>query len=67
YGTRVALGINEDCVGLADNEVYQKKVPSDVRELMASYTEKIRKGEIKVDTAFGKSKAEINKYIETAR
>ncbi len=67
YGSAVGLGINEDCVGLADNEIYQAQVPSDVRELINTYTEQIKNGEIEVVTAFGKSKAEIDEYIETAR
>lgn len=67
YGSAVGLGINEDCVGLADNEIYQSQVPSDVRALIDTYTEKIKTGDIKVTTAFGKSKSELDKFIETAR
>ncbi|MDY4609264.1 MAG: BMP family ABC transporter substrate-binding protein [Sphaerochaetaceae bacterium] len=67
WGTRVALGINEDCVGLADNEIYQKNVPSDVRAIVTDYTAKIKNGEIKVDTAFGLTNDQINAKIDAVR
>ncbi|MDC7124375.1 MAG: BMP family ABC transporter substrate-binding protein, partial [Spirochaetales bacterium] len=46
WGTRVGLGINESCVGLADNEFYQANVPAEVRDEVANYESKIKNGEI---------------------
>lgn len=67
YGTCAALGINENCIGLADNAIYQGQVSEDVRALVNVYTDKIKNGEIEVTTAFGKTKAEIDEYISIAR
>jgi len=67
WGTRVALGINEDCVGLADNEIYQKVVPADVRATISALTDKIKNGEIKVDTAFGLTSDQITAKIDAVR
>lgn len=67
WGTRVALGINEGCVGLADNEIFQKVVPEDVRKTIGDYTAKIQGGEIKVDTAFGMDQVALKAYIDSVR
>jgi basic membrane protein A len=67
WGTRVALGINEGCIGLADNEIYQKVVPADVRAAIDDYSSKIKSGEIKVDTAFGMEQDALKKYIDSVR
>ena len=67
WGTRVALGINEGCVGLADNEIFQKVVPEDVRKTIGDYTAKIQGGEIKVDTAFGMDQGALKAYIDSVR
>ncbi|MCK9329317.1 MAG: BMP family ABC transporter substrate-binding protein [Sphaerochaetaceae bacterium] len=66
WGSRVALGISEDCIGLADNEVYQSVVPADVRALVSDYSAKIKSGEIKVDTAFGMTSDQIKAVLDKA-
>ena len=67
WGKRVALGINEGCVGLADNEVYQANVPAEVRKHISEYETQIRNGKIAVKTAFGMKQADITAYIDSAR
>jgi basic membrane protein A len=52
-GQAEALGIAEGGVGVADNENYRKLIPEAFREKIKELEEKIRSGEIKVDTAFG--------------
>ena len=54
YGKVETLGIKEKGVGLAVNENYQKIVPADIQKKVAALADKIAKGQIKVDTAFGK-------------
>lgn len=66
WGTRVALGISDDCIGLADNEIYQKVVPADVRTLVADYSARIKSGEIVVDTAFGMTSDQIKAVLNDA-
>ena len=67
WGTRVALGISDGCVGLADNEVYQTVVPEEVRNLISEYEGKIKSGEVKVVTAFGMTNDELLSYVDSAR
>jgi basic membrane lipoprotein Med (substrate-binding protein (PBP1-ABC) superfamily) len=67
WGTRVELGINEDCVGLADNPIYQKVVPSEVRSVITDYNNKIKAKQIQVVTAFGMDQAAFNRYMDAVR
>jgi len=53
YGAAEALGIKEGGVGVADNENYRKLIPDAMRKKVKELEQKIMKGEIKVDTAFG--------------
>jgi basic membrane protein A len=54
YGAAEALGIKEGGIGVADNENYRKVIPASMRNKVKELEQKILKGEIKVDTAFGK-------------
>jgi len=67
WGTRVGLGIAEDCIGLADNEIYQKVVPEDTKALISEYSEKIKSGEIKVNSAFDMENQEILDYVNEVK
>jgi basic membrane protein A len=67
WGTLAVLGINEGCIALADNEIYQDDVPASVRDLIADDTKKIQSGEIKVASAFGMDEAEYNRIVNSAR
>jgi basic membrane protein A len=53
YGAAEALGIKEGGVGVADNENFRKLIPEAMRKKIKDLEQKIIKGEIKVDTAFG--------------
>lgn len=67
WGTRIAMGIPEDGVGLADNEIYQELVPKETRDLVDEYTEKIKNGEIVVVTAFDMENEDLLKYVDDAK
>jgi len=67
WGTRVELGINEECVGLADNPIYQKVVPANVRSLINSYNDKIKAKQIRVVTAFGMNQTAFTQYVNAVR
>jgi basic membrane protein A len=54
YGAAEALGIKEGGVGISDNENWKKVIPEDMRRKVKDLEQKILKGEIKIDTAFGK-------------
>ncbi|MFV0413753.1 MAG: BMP family protein [Oscillospiraceae bacterium] len=67
WGTRVAVGIPEDCVGLADNEVYQTVVPQETRDLIDGYIEEIKNGSVTVDSAFDMENAALLAYVDGAK
>lgn len=67
WGSRVALGINEECVGLANNEVYETQVPQNIRDLVNKYEVEIKDGKIKIDSAFGMGSSEVQNYIDKVR
>ncbi|MBK8047101.1 MAG: BMP family ABC transporter substrate-binding protein [Anaerolineales bacterium] len=52
YGTAEALGIAEDGVGLARNEIYDAATPDEVKAQVDAAEQKIIAGEITVQTAF---------------
>ncbi len=52
YGKEDVLGVKEQAVGLADNEVYQSLVPQSMRDKLAELQSKIESGEIAVPSAF---------------
>jgi basic membrane protein A len=67
WGTRVELGINEECVGLADNPIYQKVVPVDVRSVISNYNNRIKAKQIQVVTAFGMDQSAFTRYVDAVR
>ncbi|MDR1893317.1 MAG: BMP family ABC transporter substrate-binding protein [Spirochaetales bacterium] len=67
WGSRVVLGINEECVGLADNPIYQRVVSPEVRQVVDDYTGRIRRGEIQVVTAFGMDQPAFTNFINQVR
>ena len=67
WGTRSAVGIPEDCIGLADNEFYQSLASQEVRDLVDSYTEKIKNGEIEVMSAFTMENDALLDYVDKAK
>ncbi|GMO23751.1 MAG: BMP family ABC transporter substrate-binding protein [Termitinemataceae bacterium] len=64
WGTRALFGIEENCVGLAENEIYDEVVPQNVRELIKVDMQKIQNGEVNVATAFGMSDDAFNELIK---
>ncbi|GMO33465.1 MAG: BMP family ABC transporter substrate-binding protein [Termitinemataceae bacterium] len=67
WGGREELGINDDCVGLADNPIYQKVVPQDVRGIITDKTNGIKEKKIKVLTAFGMDHGTFTSFVDAVR
>lgn len=59
YGTHETLGVKENGVGLAKNEIYQKLVHEEDRQAIEAVEQKLANGEIQVGTAFGLSTEQI--------
>lgn len=53
WGTSEALGMEEGCVGLAKNTVYETLVSEEIRAMVEEAEQKIASGEIVVSTAYG--------------
>ena len=55
-------GMPENCAGIAENENYLKLVPQEIRDEIDAIKEKMAKGEIVVNTAFGMPTDKIAEY-----
>lgn len=67
WGTRFAMSIAENGVGLADNEIYRSIVPQETRDLIDSYIEKVKKGEIEIVSAFNMENDALLAYVDGAK
>ncbi|NMC46398.1 MAG: BMP family ABC transporter substrate-binding protein [Chloroflexi bacterium] len=52
YGTSEALGVAEDGVGLAKNDIYDELTPQDIKDAIIQVEADLAAGSITVDTAF---------------
>lgn len=62
YGTTESLGIKENAVGVADNDVYRGIATAEMADKITDLQSKIENGEIKVKSAFEMSTDEIAAY-----
>ncbi len=67
WGATEVLGINEGCVGIAKNEVYDANVSDEIKGLVDGLEKDILEGKITVDTAFGKSADDIQAIRNSVR
>ncbi len=67
YGTYEQLGLAEDAVGLADNDIYKSVVPEDIRNSVEDAKQKILDGEVTVSTAYGMEEAKLKEIINSAQ
>lgn len=65
WGAAENLGLNEDAVGLSDNEFYQALVPDTVKASIKEATDKIISGEIQVTSAFGLTTDEVTEILNS--
>lgn len=59
YGQAVSLGIADNCVGIAKGDTFKTAVSTENQAKIEDLTKQISAGTIKVDTAFGKTAAQI--------
>ncbi|WIV13511.1 BMP family ABC transporter substrate-binding protein [Proteiniborus sp. MB09-C3] len=60
WGTAESLGLKEESVVLAKNELYDKNVPEDFKALIEELSQKIISGEIEVESALGMETETLN-------
>lgn len=63
WGAAENLGLQEDAVGLSDNEFYQSLVPDEVKTSIEDAKTKIISGEIAVTSAFGLTTEQVSDII----
>lgn len=67
WGSADSLGLKEDAIGLADNEIYQKVIPQDIRNYITDLKKKVVSGQIKVQTAIGMDTGKLNEIKNSVR
>ena len=67
YGEYQILGIEDDVVGLADNDIYQSAVSEDAKKAVEDAKEKLLAGEVTVDSAYGMDEATLKGIINGAQ
>ncbi len=65
YGEAEALGIQEEAVGLANNDFYQENVNQELRDYIKEIEEMIDAGEITVRSALGMSTEELDELRDS--
>ena len=67
YGTHELLGLAENAVGLADNEIYQTVVSEEIRNSVEDAKQSLLDGKVSVDTAYGMDEATLKDIISSAQ
>lgn len=67
YGTYELLGLAENAVGLADNEIYQTVVSEEIRNSVEAAKQSLLDGKVSVDTAYGMDEATLKDIISSAQ
>lgn len=67
FGQGEVLGLKEKAVEIVRNEYYEKILPQDIKEKVTEIENKLSKGEIKVDSAFGMSTEELTKLKDSVK
>ena len=65
YGEAESLGIQEEAVGLANNDFYQENVDQELRDYIKEIEEMIDAGEISVRSALGMSTEELDEIRDS--
>ena len=61
------LGVKEDVIELAQNDIYTSTVNEEIRNKVAEITEQLKSGEITVDTALGMNEDKLKEIINSAK
>lgn len=67
YNTHSVLGIKENAVGLAENDIYTSKVNEEIRTKVNEVSEELKAGKITVSTALGMEEAKLKEIINSAK
>ena len=67
FNTHSILGIKEDAVGLAENDIYTSLVNEDIRTKVSEITTQLKEDKVKVSTALGMEESKLKEIIKNAK
>ncbi len=67
WGSVAAMGLNEDAVGLVENEYYEEVVPQEVRDAVKEASEGIKDGSIEVKSYYYGTEADYSALIKSVK
>lgn len=67
YGSAELLGLNENAVGLAKNDIYEAGTTEEIRNAVNEAEQSLKDGKITVDTAYGMEEATLKEIIASAQ
>lgn len=67
FNTHSVLGIKEDTVGLAENDIYTSTVSESIRTKVNEVTKQLKEDKIKVNTAIGMEESDLKEIIKNAK
>ena len=67
FNTHSVLGIKENAVGLAENDIYTSTVSEDIRTKVSEIANQLKDGKVEVSTALGMKEADLKEIIKNAK
>ena len=67
FNSHSVLGIKEDAIGLAENDIYTSTVNEEIRTKVAEIAEELKSDKITVNTALGMEEAKLKEIINSAK
>ena len=67
FNNHSVLGIKEDAVGLAENDMYTSLVSEDIRTKVSEITTQLKEDKVKVSTALGMEESKLKEMIKNAK
>ncbi|MGL5328678.1 MAG: BMP family ABC transporter substrate-binding protein [Peptostreptococcaceae bacterium] len=67
FNTHSVLGIKENAVGLAENEIYTSAVKEEIRNKVNEVSEGLKEDKIKVNSAIGMEEKQLKEIINSAK
>ena len=67
FNSHSVLGIKEDAIGLAENDIYTSTVNEEIRTKVAEIAEELKSDKITVNTALGMEESKLKEIINSAK
>ena len=67
FNTHSVLGIKENAVGLAENDIYTSTVSEAIRTKVSEIANQLKDGKVEVSSALGMKEADLKEIIKNAK